>query len=81
MEGVYTTQVRRHTYLDLYIGHFFCSKYDVECQYLTRLRYDPYRVVPGGHRKWQIETAVYNWAGFFTEGLRNPLAAIWAVSE
>jgi len=68
-----------------------------------------YRVVPG-HRYWQTETAGWNWAGFFTEGLetggsdlgsflmiyrnsslefsrflhcgvRNPLAAIWAVSE
>jgi len=27
-----------------------------------------YRVVPG-HGNWQIETAVWNWAGFFTEGL------------
>jgi len=29
-----------------------------------------YRVVPG-HRNWQIETAVWNWAGFFTEGLET----------
>ena len=28
------------------------------------------RVVPG-HRNWQIETAVWNWAGFFTEGLET----------
>ena len=29
-----------------------------------------YRVVPG-HRNWQIETAVWNWAGFFTDGLET----------
>jgi len=27
-----------------------------------------------------IQTAGWNWAGFVTEGFRNPLAAIWAVS-
>ena len=29
-----------------------------------------YSVVPG-HRNCQIETAVWNWAGFFTEGLET----------
>jgi len=29
-----------------------------------------YRVVPG-HRNWQIETAGWNCAGFFTEGLET----------
>jgi len=29
-----------------------------------------YRVVPA-HRNWQIETAGWNWAGFFTEGLET----------
>jgi len=29
-----------------------------------------YRVVPG-HRNRQIETAVWNWAGFFTEGFKT----------
>jgi len=29
-----------------------------------------YRVVPG-HRNWQIETAGWNWASFFTEGLKT----------
>jgi hypothetical protein len=24
-----------------------------------------------GHRNWQIETAGWNWAGFFTEGLET----------
>jgi len=24
-----------------------------------------------GHRSWQIETAGWNWAGFFTEGLET----------
>ena len=29
-----------------------------------------YRVVPA-HRNWQTETAGWNWAGFFTEGLET----------
>jgi len=29
-----------------------------------------YRVVLG-HRNWQIETAGWNWAGFFIEGLET----------
>ena len=29
-----------------------------------------YRVVPG-YTNWQIETADWNWAGFFTEGLKT----------
>jgi len=29
-----------------------------------------YRVVPA-HRNWHIETAGWNWAGFFTEGLKT----------
>jgi len=29
-----------------------------------------YRVVPG-HRNWQIETAGWNWASYFTEGLET----------
>ena len=29
-----------------------------------------YRVVPA-HRNWQIETAVWKWAGFFTVGLET----------
>jgi len=32
--------------------------------------YLAYRVVPG-HRDWQIETAGWNWAGIFTEGLET----------
>jgi len=31
---------------------------------------ETYRVVPG-HRNWQIETAVWNWASFFTVGLET----------
>jgi len=34
------------------------------------LIYELYRVVPG-HRNWQIESAVWNWAGFHTEGLET----------
>jgi len=29
-----------------------------------------YRVVPG-HGNWKIKTSVWNWAGFFTEGLET----------
>jgi len=29
-----------------------------------------YRIVPG-HKNWQIETAGWNWAVFFTEGLET----------
>ena len=53
-----------------------------------------YSVVPG-HRNCQIEIAVWNWAGFFTEGLETcwqlfgqflndsykPLSGIWPVSS
>ena len=37
-----------------------------------------YRLVPG-HKNWEIESAVWNLAGFFNF-FRNPLAAIWAIS-
>ena len=35
-----------------------------------------YRVIPG-HENWQIETAGWNWAGFFTEGLETRWQRFW----
>ena len=39
-----------------------------------------YRVILA-HGNWQIETAVWNLAGFLHCALATPLAAIWAASE
>jgi len=41
-------------------NQFDSSKYIAQQEY--------YSFVPG-HKNWQIETAVWNWAGYFTEGL------------
>jgi len=51
------------------------NKYMLFQNYFPEFKVD-YRVIPG-HENWQIETAGWNWAGFFTEGLETRWQRFW----